>query len=469
MPNNAVPMTVPMKLFTDDASRSELRSLDRVIFTLAMPVFIGQGITALSAFIGRVIVSKLGTEAFNGINIGMMVFLLIVTIVGAVGIGSATLVAQNFGSGDRKRANQVLQQSIIFGMVISLAFMVIGLSSQNLLFKILGTDALTKEFCGQYLLWLFLGVPFISLGFFLASCLRGAGDTKTPMYASIVMAVLLLILSYGLILGKLGMPRLEATGAALAINISFAAFTAILAYAILSHKTNLEIGLKGWRPDPATFISIFKLGVPSAMEWLLIQLGGLLYIPVINHYGNGALAGYFAGIAFLALAQALTMGFQIASNTLVGQMVGGKKFKEAESVFRRAAFLGGMVLAMFGLLCYVFTNSPLFNILFETLDPNSLNYGREYILILALAMPFMGVSFSIAGGLRGAGNTVMPMVASTIGIYGGRIGLAFAVYYLFHPPLYVIWCSMFPDLAARIIIMAINLKTGRWKTIELVL
>ena len=82
---------------------------------------------------------------------------------------------------------------------------------------------------------------------------------------------------------------------------------------------------------------------------------------------------------------------------------------------------------------------------------------------MCFVMPFMGVSFSVAGGLRGAGDTVPPLVASTIGVYGGRIMAAFGLYALFRPPVELIWCSMFPDLILRILVMAFRLKSGKWK------
>jgi Na+-driven multidrug efflux pump len=70
-----------MKLFADGTSHSQRRSLDRDILALAIPVFIAQGIVGLVGFAGRVFVSQLGPQAFNGINIAMMVFFLIVTII----------------------------------------------------------------------------------------------------------------------------------------------------------------------------------------------------------------------------------------------------------------------------------------------------------------------------------------------------------------------------------------------------
>ena len=79
----------------------------------------------------------------------------------------------------------------------------------------------------------------------------------------------------------------------------------------------------------------------------------------------------------------------------------------------------------------------------------------------------MGSSFAVGGGLRGAGSTKAPLYAAAVGVYGGRIGFAFLVYYLFQPSVYVIWCSMFPDLIIRLLIMLIQVKSGKWKAVKI--
>ncbi len=67
-----------------------------------------------------------------------------------------------------------------------------------------------------------------------------------------------------------------------------------------------------------------KIGIPSAMEWILIQVGILVYVSIITEYGADALAGYFTGIAVLSLAQTASFGFQAAGTTLIGQNVGAR-------------------------------------------------------------------------------------------------------------------------------------------------
>ena len=155
----------PMRLFSDSSNFAEQKKLNKDIFLLAMPVFVGQGINSLTGFISRVIIAELGDKAFNAINIGSMVFGLIITVVAAVAVGTTALVAQNWGLGNKKRAGEILQQSLIYGFGISLLIVIIGLPIRGILFSLLGTDPETAAMGSEFMFWLLVGIPFLTPGF----------------------------------------------------------------------------------------------------------------------------------------------------------------------------------------------------------------------------------------------------------------------------------------------------------------
>jgi putative MATE family efflux protein len=455
-----------MKLFADGTRGPELRELHKEIWRLAWPAFVGQGLQSVVMFVSRIIVGQLGEEAYNSVNVGLMVFFVIITVVAAVGVGTTALVAQAWGAGDKKRAGLVLQQSLIFGFALTLIIALMGPALANIIYRLLGADRATVEAGTQFLSVLFVAIPIMAPGFFLAAALRGAGDTRTPMIVGLIMGLLSLAFSYGLILGRLGLPKMGTLGAALAIDGAFFAFTLILALLFVFNKTILKIPRQGWRPDFRTGMSIFRIGIPSALEWVLIQLGIIIYIFVIYRYGKDAVAGYFTGIAILTFAQTPAFGLQAAATTMVGQAVGARNFARAESVFRHCVLAGMIFMALIGVLVYFLSYPSLLLFFFNKLSADSIAYAREFSILVIFVMPLMGAAFTIAGGLRGAGDTVQPLIASTTGIYGGRILFAFAVYYLSTPPIILVWCSMFPDMIIRIAIMAVRLASGKWKTIK---
>jgi putative MATE family efflux protein len=452
-----------MALLSDGMRGTELMLLYSAIWALAWPAFLAQGIRSLVMFVIRVIVSHMGEKAYNSVNVGLMIFMVILTVIAAVAVGTTAMVAQCWGGGDRARAGRVLQQSLLWGVLLSCVIAIVGMPLSRVLFHLLGADAETIRLGANFMVWLFAAVPFMTPGFFLAAGLRAAGDTRTPMIGSLIMGILAVILAYGLTLGKLGLPALGTVGAALAIGGSFFSFTLFLAILFALNTTILKLPLRGWRLDLEIGFTMFKIGIPSALEWILIQIGILVYVFIIYRYGPHPAAGYFTGMAILVFAQASGLGFQTASATLVGQSVGAQDFGRAESAFRHTALMSVAFMIGIGLIVYLVATPSFLSLLFGELTDESIGYARTFIVLLCFVMPFMGVSFSVAGGLRGAGDTIPPLVASTIGVYGGRIMAAFGLYALFRPPVELIWCSMFPDLILRILVMAVRLKSGKWK------
>jgi len=477
----------PMRLFRDDTPKEDRDKLYRDIWRLAWPAFLGQGLNACVMLFSRMIVSQLGEKAYNSVSIGMMIFFIIITIIAAVGVGTVALVAQNWGAGNRKRAGEILQQSLIFGFMLCVGMSIIGIPLSRFLYQSIGADEETVREGPRFLFWLIVAIPIIAPGFFFSSALRGAGDTKTPMVAGVIMGFLSLFLSYGLILGKLGMPKLGILGAAFAIDGSFFAFSMILFTLFATNSTILKLPTRGWRPDWRTGSSILRIGIPSAMEWILIQLGLLIYIAVVYKYGDYAVAGYLTGFALLGFAQTPAFGFQTAATTLVGQSVGAGDHRRAESAFRHCAMLAFVFMAVLGVIIYFAVTPGVISFFFRKLDPESIAHARTWTKLMAMVMPLMGIAFTLGGGLRGAGDTVSPLIASIAGVYGGRILMAYGMYYLvpvlamigltawapeffvggFFPgltvPVAVVWLSMFPDLILRIGVVALRLRSGKWK------
>jgi putative MATE family efflux protein len=453
-----------MRLLRDGMRGQELRLLYRAIWMLAWPAFFAQGIRSIVMFVMRVIVSNMGEKAYNSVNVGLMIFMVILTIIAAVAVGTTAMVAQCWGAGDKARAGRILQQSLLWGVLLSVTIAVVGMPLSRILFHLLGADEETIRLGANFMVWLFAAVPLMAPGFFLAAGLRAAGDTRTPMVGSLIMGILAVFLAYSLTLGRLGMPRLGTVGAALAIGGSFFSFTLFLGLLFAVNRTVLKLPLRGWKLNTKIGIAMFRIGLPSALEWILIQLGILVYVFIIYRYGEHPAAGYFTGMAIVVFAQAIGLGFQTALATLVGQSIGARNFTRAESVFRHGALMSFAAMIGVGLIIYCVATPSFLSVLFGKLAPESIAHARTFIILLVFAMPLMGVSFGVAGGLRGAGDTVPPLIASTVGVYGGRILAAFALYALFHPPVVLIWCSMFPDLILRILVMALRLRSGKWKT-----
>jgi putative MATE family efflux protein len=453
-----------MRLFKDPVRAPEIRSLYGEILRLAWPVFVGNSYIAVIAFLCRVIVSDLQEQAYNAINIGLMFFVLITTVLMTMGVGTISQVAQRWGAGEKQKAEKVMRQSIAFGFLVSILMVLVSIPAAFLFFRFMGVDAETEKIGGQFVFWILLVIPLVSPGIFLASALVGAGDTKTPMLAGGLMGLCCLLLAYGLILGKLGLPRLETLGASLCIAISLLVFTAFISVMVLLGKTRLKLARGGWKLDWKIGIEIFRIGIPAAIERILIQLGILIFLRVLNLYGDSVTAGFFTGFAVFTLARAPLLGLQTAATTLVGQKKGSGRLDLAESVFRHCALLGFGLMAVLGAVIYFVATPSVFSVFFSELGAETIAHARTYTVILIFTLPLIGVAFVFAGGLRGSGHAGSPLIASIIGVFAGRLLLAYLLYWLLHPPVYIVMGVMLIDFSLRIISMSFPLRSGKWKT-----
>ena len=128
-----------MILFKDDMRGDELKELYRAIWRLAWPASFAMFVRQISMFILRVLSSQLGEKAYNSVNIGLIVFMIIVTVIGAIAVGTVALVAQSWGAGKREQAGRVLQQSLLWGLILSLIIPIVGIHASGLLY-VLPTD-----------------------------------------------------------------------------------------------------------------------------------------------------------------------------------------------------------------------------------------------------------------------------------------------------------------------------------------
>jgi Na+-driven multidrug efflux pump len=83
------------------------------------------------------------------------------------------------------------------------------------------------------------------------------------------------------------------------------------------------------------------------------------------------------------------------------------------------------------------------------------------MMMLAIAQPFMGAHFTLAGVLRGSGDTVTPLVGAGIGNWGFRVPLASLSVHM-GAGLVWVWAALIADHFARMMINGLAFVFGGW-------
>src|SRR6185295_13961505 len=260
----------------------------RTTWSLAWPVIFSFSIESLVGLCDMLMVGRLGPTAVAGVGVGIQILGAVDATLFAVGTGALALVARHVGAGERRAAEETLRQSIVSAILLSaFAFVPVFVWAPELIaaFRV---DPVVVEAGTPFVRLVVLGVPFGATLFVIVCSLRAAGDTRTPLAIGMVVGVVNVAVAYVLIFGRLGLPALGVMGAALATVLAFAAGAAVGVVLLL--RGGLELRLH-WRPlrlDADVVRRVLRIGVPTAAEQLLMQIGFFLYIVFAAQHGTAA-------------------------------------------------------------------------------------------------------------------------------------------------------------------------------------
>jgi putative MATE family efflux protein len=313
-----------------------------------------------------------------------------------------------------------------------------------------------------YVRLLMLGVPADAMIFVAVLGLRGAGDTRTPLLVSVVVAVVKIVSSYVLIFGKLGVPAFGVVGAAAGTVLAFTCGALVVGVLLRRGHLVLRMTGKSMRLRGNAMRRVFSIGYPAAIEHVAMQAGFVVYIVFAAQYGTSAVAAYFIGVRILALSFLPGFGFSAAAAALVGQNLGAGRPRSAERSGWNATRLATYLMTVGGALIFVAAR-PIARLFVD--DEDVISDAVSFIYVLAAAQPLMAIDFTLGGALRGAGDTRFPLLAVILGFYGCRLGFASAVTFWWELGLFWLWFALVGDYLARSLLKGYRFHSGRWQTI----
>lgn len=394
---------------------TEQPSIPRRVFNLAWPVISENFLQTMLGIVDTLFVARLGAEAIAGVGTALQVMFFVIAALSALSVGSAVLVAQAVGAGKLDRASHLARQTILWSVCFSAPLALIGLLAAAPIISIFRLEPAVADIAVEYLRVTMATVVVLVVLFIGGGALRGAGDSQTPMRVTAMANGLNVLLDWVLIFGVWGIPGMGAVGSAWATFIS--RLFAVILLLTLMWRGRGGITIRGsgrWAPEIPVARDVLRIGVPAALEQVLISSGFFALTMVVAGLGTAALAAHRIAFNALSLAFLPGIGFGIAATALVGQSLGARRLDEGEAVTKVAMrwaliWMGVMSLVMFML-------SPQILRLFSN-DPEILAQGVASLRVLALAQPFWALLFVYSGALRGLGNTDFPMRVNASGIW----------------------------------------------------
>ena len=454
----------PLMKSTSGPSKGVDRTIFRRLVDLAMPIV---GLNVLSvitlavdtAMCGRLINAE---EALTALGFAsQLIFLLMVVMLGLT-VGTVAFIARAHGAHETERVNHVLHQSIILTYLVSIGVAIVGNLGADIAMEWLGADATVRELGLGYLRPLLTFTVFFYLNMLFAAALRAVRNTMLPFTIALFSNLLNIILNYGLILGRLGLPELGVRGAAWGTVIA-QAVAVLLMVVILGRDAvpGLRARLRLAPVDHQLARDLFRVGAPAALDMVILNVAFLSVVGMLARVAQVTVAAHGIGLRIQSLAFVPGFGVSQAIGAMVGNALGAGDEPEAREVVRGGVILSTVIMTVIG-LAIVVGAEPIIAI-FDVDPATELGrYSLLWVRVLGWGMPAVGVNIALVGMLRGAGATNTSLLINIVGTIVVQVPLSWFLGFVVGWGAFGIWVALPISFAVRMCLSIIAHRHGGW-------
>ncbi|WP_293677341.1 MATE family efflux transporter [uncultured Phenylobacterium sp.] len=392
----------------------------------ALPVLGSNMLQSVSGSANAIWVSHvLGEAALTATaNANQIMFLMFGAIFG-LSMASNIMVGQAVGAGDEAMTKQVIGSSVGFFLFISLSTGLLGLVLTPSILAAMGTPEASTRDAIDYLRVIFLAMPFMNFFMFLMMAQRGTGDSRTPLYFSILSVAIDMALKPLLLIGWGPVPALGIAGSAYASLI--ANFITLVVMLVYLYRTNSVLALRPSElrlliPDLTIVRSLVFKGVPMSFQMMVTSLAAVTVMSMVNRHGVATSAAYGAAAQLWTFVQMPAMAIGAAVSSMAAQNVGAGKMDRVEQVARSGVFWAFLFSAVPIVLIYV--ADPWVLQAFLPGDSPSLPIAIHINSIVLWGFIPFGLAFVYSGIVRSTGAVWPPLLAMIIALWGVRVPLA---------------------------------------------
>ena len=427
----------------------------KVIVRFALPLLVGNLLQQFYNITDSIIVGQfLGKEALAAVSASFFIYYFIISLVIGVGSGTTVVISQLFGAKQYQKVQLAFSSFFIFMLVGGIILSIAGIIFAEPVFRLTNTP---EEVIPQAVAYfrIYIGGTFLFVTFnSIISILRGVGESVRPMLFILITTVLNIAFDLLFILvfkwGIEGAARATVVSQGIGMCIA-------LAYVNNTHPL-LSIKKQDMLFDWKLFKESLKIGLPTSVQQCAIALGLIALLGIVNSFGTNTLTAYgAAGKIDTIITQAiLTLSGALAA--FCGQNIGAGRLDRVKKGVQFTMYTNIALGLLTFAAAYLFGNEMM---RIFTKDIDVVAIGKEYLLIIG-GFFIVHVALNVYNGaLRGAGDTLFPMITSLVCLWLIRIPLA---YYLSSwLGRNGIWWAIGISITIGLIVTFVYYKIGFWK------
>lgn len=403
------------------------------------------------------------------IGVSWQVFLVVIVFISSLFSGMSVLVARFAGAGEEDKVDRTVYQAFLTALGMSLLIMApIGYLLAPSLLDLVNAAPAVKAEALPFLRIMFTFSTGMLIFFMLGGALRSAGDARTPMILGVAMTALNIVFNIILIRGFGPIPAFGTAGAAMG-TCTAAGLVALYALIKLTRGGWVVSFPKGgpWGPDWAIIRALFRFGLPTGIQGIAMNIGGVFMLAFIGSLAQSAAAQAAFAVSYGQLFSLVTwtsVGLMGAAAAVAGQNLGAGKPERATAAVNVAARIGVTGAATIGLF-YLFIPAQLLAI-FGLNEPAVVEIGSQLLRVLSVSGLFISAALTYTGGLQGTGDTKSPLYISIISQVVIPLGICFTIQQLATLEAIHIWLAILIGHATRFALSAIRFNQGKWRNIK---
>lgn len=394
----------------------ESASVPKAYMKLALPVVMSMMVSLVYNMVDTYFIALTGKqELVAGVSLAAPIFTLMIAFGDIFGLGGSSLISRLFGEKREEEAKRAsafcLWAAIGFGIFVTIVLLVF----RTPILKLLGTDAATFEYAGEYYTWIAVGAASIILGLVPSNILRTEGLATQAMAGSILGSIVNIILDPVFIFG-LGQ---GAAGAAMATVIGNVIADVYYIYVMSKKAKRLSVSLKEIKIPGTMIRDILVIGIPASITNLMQSI----MIMITNHYliayGTDKVAAMGIALKANMISAFILVGFAFGGQPLVGYNYGARNKKRLKEILRFAYLFEAGLALVFTILISIF--APFIIKIFMN-QSDIITNGAMMLRFQQLGMVFMAITLVSTCVCQSVGSAAGAFVLSI-----SRQGVIYAI------------------------------------------
>jgi putative MATE family efflux protein len=429
--------------------------------TIALPIILQQAISSGLNAVDVFMLGQLGEVPVAAVGLANQISFLLMFALFGIGSGAGVFAAQYWGKRELHNIHKTLGIGITMSLVGSLAFTILAVGFPQAALGLYTQDPAVISAGSSYLRLVGISYLLMAVTNSFSMVHRSTGHVRLITTTSVLAIIIKSALSYGLIFGALGLPRMGIVGAGIATVIARALECSVLVFITYWRKLPAAASLRAMTSYNRAFLKSFLIiALPVVFNEMLWSLGISTYNAIYARIGTESVAAYNIASTFEGMAFVIFIGLMDACAIMVGNKIGAGEQHTAFVYARRSILiaLGAGILVGAALIGASSAAPKMYNI-----SPVARTYMRNIMMIMGCCMWVRALNLvSIVGVLRSGGDTRFGFFldAGTVWLIGVPIALLGA--FVLELSVYWVYLMVMTEEVVKMLAALWRFRSRRW-------